>query len=89
MDTKSPKMTKNKPPKAQQKLQQRFDGLTIDHFPKTPKGNLGVTARVQQFLEVCGNRLDSDDHDAFDDAAFASFVDVNLGQDVAIEADEW
>ncbi|KAI7289516.1 hypothetical protein KC315_g20022, partial [Hortaea werneckii] len=31
MDTKSPKMTKTKPPKAQQKLQQRFDGLTIDH----------------------------------------------------------
>ncbi|RMY96368.1 hypothetical protein D0861_00190 [Hortaea werneckii] len=52
MDTKSPKMTKNKPPKAQQKLQQRFDGLTIDHFPKTPKGTMGVTARVQQFLEL-------------------------------------
>jgi len=52
MDTKSPKMTKSKLPKAQQKLQQRFEGLTIDSFPKAPKGTMGVTARVQQFLEV-------------------------------------
>ncbi|KAK0948398.1 hypothetical protein LTR29_000029 [Friedmanniomyces endolithicus] len=52
MENKSPKLAKNKLPKAQQKLQQRFDGLTIDHFPKAPKGNMGVTSRVQQFLEI-------------------------------------
>ncbi|TKA59786.1 hypothetical protein B0A55_12926 [Friedmanniomyces simplex] len=52
MENKSPKLAKNKLPKAQQKLQQRFDGLTIDHFPKAPKGTMGVTSRVQQFLEV-------------------------------------
>jgi len=50
---KSPKMAKNKLPKAQQKLQQQLDGLTIDHFPKAPKGTMGVASRVQQFLEVC------------------------------------
>lgn len=49
----SPKMTKNKPSKAQQKLQQqRLDGLTLEHFPKVPRGQLGTTSRVQQFLEV-------------------------------------
>jgi len=52
LETKSPKMAKNKLPKAQQKLQQRLDGLTIDAFPKAPKGNMGVASRVQQFLEV-------------------------------------
>ena len=51
----SPKMTKNKIPKAQQKMQSQFEGLTIDHFPKTPKGSLGVSARVQHFLEVSAN----------------------------------
>ena len=34
---KSPKMTKTKLPKAQQKLQQQNEGLTIDSFPKAPK----------------------------------------------------
>ncbi|KAK3069708.1 hypothetical protein LTR53_011729 [Teratosphaeriaceae sp. CCFEE 6253] len=51
-NSKSPKLAKNKPPKAQQKLQQRLDGLTIEAFPRAPKGTMGVTARVQQFLEV-------------------------------------
>jgi len=49
----SPKMTKNKLSKTQQKLQQqRSDGLTLEHFPKVPRGQLGTTSRVQQFLEV-------------------------------------
>lgn len=48
----SPKMAKNKLPKAQQKLQDQQERLTIDHFPKTPKGTMGVTSKVQQFLEV-------------------------------------
>lgn len=85
-DTKSPKMAKNKLPKAQQKLQQRFEGLTIDHFPKAPKGTMGVTARVQQFLEVCGNRPPLDVMHAHAEAD--PIVDDDLvmwGQ----EADEW
>lgn len=48
----SPKMTKKNLPKAQQKIQSQFEGLTLDHFPKTPKGELGTVSRVQQFLEV-------------------------------------
>ncbi|KAK3679088.1 hypothetical protein LTR37_021459 [Vermiconidia calcicola] len=48
----SPKMTKKQTPKAQQKLLSSLDGLTIDHFPKVSKGNLGVSKRVQQFLEI-------------------------------------
>ncbi|KJY00450.1 hypothetical protein TI39_contig329g00022 [Zymoseptoria brevis] len=48
----SPKMTKNKLPKAQQKMQDQQDRLTIDHFPKTPKGTIGITSKVQQFLEI-------------------------------------
>lgn len=48
----SPKMTNKKLPKAQQKLQQQLEGLTIESFPKVPKGMRGVTARVEQFLEV-------------------------------------
>ncbi|KAK5717596.1 hypothetical protein LTR17_015949 [Elasticomyces elasticus] len=51
-DNKSPKMAKNKLPKAQQKLQQRLDGLTIESFPHARKGTMGVTSRVQQFLEL-------------------------------------
>ena len=48
----SPKMTKTKLPKAQQKMQSQFEGLTIDHFPKVSKGSLGQPSRLQQFLEV-------------------------------------
>ena len=49
----SPKTAKNRLPKAQQKLQSQLEGLTIEHFPKAPtRGELGVTARMQQFLEV-------------------------------------
>lgn len=48
----SPKVTKNKLPKAQQKMQSQYEALTIDHIPRAPTGDLGVTARVQQFLEV-------------------------------------
>ena len=48
----SPKMTKNKLPKAQNKMQSQFEGLTIDSFPKVTKGDLGVATRVQSFLEV-------------------------------------
>ena len=48
----SPKMAKKNIPKGQQKLQSQLEGLTIDHFPKAQKGTWGVTARVQQFLEV-------------------------------------
>lgn len=48
----SPKMTKKNLPKAQQKMQSQFEGLTIDHFPRTPKGSMGISSRVQQFLEV-------------------------------------
>ncbi|KAK5175025.1 uncharacterized protein LTR77_000161 [Saxophila tyrrhenica] len=53
MDTtsKSPKMTK-KPPKSQQKAPSGLDGLTIEHFPKTPKGPMGAPKHVQQFLEI-------------------------------------
>ena len=57
VESKSPKMTKKALPKAQQKLQQRLEGLTIDAFPKTPKGTLGVTSRLQQFLEVSANDI--------------------------------
>ncbi|CAK1355340.1 hypothetical protein CB0940_00930 [Cercospora beticola] len=53
MSTKaSPKMTKNKLPKAQQKLQEAENRITIDHFPKTPKGSMGFTSKVQHFLEI-------------------------------------
>lgn len=48
----SPKLAKNKQPKAQQKMQSQYEGLTIDHFPKVATGKLGVVQRVQQFLEV-------------------------------------
>ena len=48
----SPKLNKKNVPKAQQKLQSQFEGLTIDHFPKTPRGSMGISSRVQQFLEV-------------------------------------
>lgn len=48
----SPKMNKKALPKAQQKMQDQQDRLTIDHFPKTPKGTIGITSKVQQFLEV-------------------------------------
>ncbi|EME88029.1 uncharacterized protein MYCFIDRAFT_213115 [Pseudocercospora fijiensis CIRAD86] len=48
----SPKMAKNKLPKAQQKLQEAESRLTIEHFPKTPKGTMGFTSKVQHFLEI-------------------------------------
>lgn len=48
----SPKLAKNKLPKAQQKLQEAENRITIDHFPKTPKGTMGFTSKVQHFLEV-------------------------------------
>ena len=48
----SPKMTKKQLPKAQQKLQPHHEALTIDAFPKTPRGSLGICTRVQGFLEV-------------------------------------
>lgn len=55
----SPKLTKNKLPKAQQKLQEAENRITIDHFPKTPKGTMGFTSKVQHFLEVsAGQRHD-------------------------------
>jgi hypothetical protein len=47
----SPKMTKGKLPKAQQKLQQQQDSVA-DHLPKAPKGQSGMTMRMLQFLEV-------------------------------------
>lgn len=47
----SPKMTKKNLPKAQQKMQSQSEGLTMAHFPSTPKGKMGII-RVQQFLEV-------------------------------------
>lgn len=47
----SPKMTKKNLPKGQQKMQSQLEGLTIDDFPRTPKGMMGIV-RVQQFLEV-------------------------------------
>lgn len=53
----SPKMTKKALPKAQQKMQDQQDRLTIDHFPKTPKGTIGITSKVQQFLEVSATLL--------------------------------
>lgn len=52
MPTKSPKMAKNKLPKAQQKMQEEQNRLTMDAFPKTPKGTFGITSKVQHFLEV-------------------------------------
>ena len=48
----SPKALKKNLPKAQQKMQSQFEGLTIDHFPRTPKAKLGTSERVQSFLEV-------------------------------------
>lgn len=49
----SPKMAKKNLPKAQQKMQQNQpERLTMDDFPKAPKGTWGVTTRVQHFLEV-------------------------------------
>lgn len=47
----SPKMTKGKLPKAQQKLQQQQENVA-DHLPKAPKGQSGMTMRMLQFLEV-------------------------------------
>lgn len=47
----SPKMTKNKLPKAQQKLQQQQESMA-DQLPKAPKGQSGMTMRMLQFLEV-------------------------------------
>ena len=47
----SPKMTKGKLPKAQQKLQQQQDSVA-DHLPRAPKGQGGMTMRMLQFLEV-------------------------------------
>jgi hypothetical protein len=47
----SPKMTKGKLPKAQQKLQQQQESVA-DHLPKAPKGQSGMTMRMLQFLEV-------------------------------------
>lgn len=52
LPNKSPKMAKNKLPKAQQKMQEQQDRLTMDHFPKAPKGTLGVSSKVQYFLEM-------------------------------------
>jgi hypothetical protein len=50
---KSPVMTKGKLPKAQQKkLQEQQDRLSMEHFPKSYRGTLGVSSRVQNFLEV-------------------------------------
>lgn len=60
----SPKMNKKALPKAQQKMQDQQDRLTIDHFPKTPKGTIGITGKVQQFLEVSARLMveDSESH---------------------------
>lgn len=52
LPTKSPKMNKKNLPKAQQKMQEQQERLTIDHFPKASKGTYGITSRVQHFLEV-------------------------------------
>lgn len=52
----SPKLTKNKLPKAQQKLQEAESRITMDHFPKIPKGTIGSTSKVQHFLEVSARR---------------------------------
>jgi hypothetical protein len=52
----SPKLTKNKLPKVQLKLQEAENRITIDHFPKTPKGTMGFTSKVQHFLEVSHRR---------------------------------
>lgn len=49
---KSPTMTKGKLPKAQKKAQEQPDRMTMEHFPKTYRGTLGVSSRVQHFLEV-------------------------------------
>jgi hypothetical protein len=50
---KSPVMTKGKLPKAQQKkMQEQQDRLSMEHFPKSIQGTLGVCSRVQNFLEV-------------------------------------
>jgi hypothetical protein len=54
----SPKMAKKNLPKAQQKMQSQLEGLTIESFPKIPKGSYGITARVQSFLEVSSKNLD-------------------------------
>jgi hypothetical protein len=51
----SPKMTKGKLPKAQQKLQQQQESVA-DHLPKAPKGQNGMTMRMLQFLEVDANQ---------------------------------
>lgn len=48
----SPKMTKSKLSKAQQKMQNQPEGLTIDRFPKVEKGTWGGPGTVQYFLEV-------------------------------------
>lgn len=60
LPTKSPKMAKKNLPKAQQKMQEQQgqDRLTMEHFPKTPKGTLGITSKVQQFLEVSEGIID-------------------------------
>lgn len=56
----SPRVPKKNLPKAQQnKMQNQSEGLTIDHFPKILKGDLGITARVQSFLEVSNNPDDT------------------------------
>lgn len=52
----SPKMTKKNLPKAQQKMQSQLEGLTINHFPRAPKGSWGGPAKVQTFLEVCNTQ---------------------------------
>lgn len=52
----SPKMTKNKLPKAQQKLQQQQENAALEQLPKAPKGRNGMTMRMLQFLEVCDTK---------------------------------
>ena len=56
LPNKSPKMAKNKLPKAQQKMQEQQDRLTMEHFPKAPRGTYGVSSKVQHFLEVSNSR---------------------------------
>lgn len=57
MSTKaSPKLTKKKLPAAQQRAQDEQNRLTIEHFPKTPRGSMGFTSKVQHFLEVSAGR---------------------------------
>ncbi|GAB7360357.1 hypothetical protein MBLNU230_g8315t1 [Neophaeotheca triangularis] len=79
-NTKSPKMNKKNVPKAQQKLQDQLASLTIDHFPKAPITSMGITQRVQEFLEV------AETFNVMSDSIFFARDNPNMRPDQAMEA---